>query len=91
MAPTPSDPEFAFGDQEVARGVHRIFVVAIAAEVMGTRKFAGRNPNYRPGQPCYFVNVTDFAAELRFDQHMHGRHAPIPSFPGPRGKELMRR
>ncbi len=41
MAPTPSDPEFAFGDQEVARGVHRIFVVALAAEVMGTRKFAG--------------------------------------------------
>ncbi len=56
---------------------------------MGIRKFAGRNPNYRPGQPCYFVNVTDLAVDLRCDQHMHGRHAPIPTFPRPRGKELM--
>ena len=39
---------------------------------MLTRKFAEKNPGYRPGQPCYFVDVTDLAADLRFDQHMHG-------------------
>ncbi len=41
---------------------------------MNTRKFAQRNPGYRSGQPCYFVDVTDLAVDLRFDQHMHGIH-----------------
>ena len=59
-------------DDEVARGLYRTYVVALEAEVMNTRKFAEKNPGYRPGQPCYFVDVTDRAADLRFDQHMHG-------------------
>ncbi|HKQ22944.1 MAG TPA: hypothetical protein VJT81_00700 [Burkholderiales bacterium] len=52
--------------------MYRLYVVALEAEVMLTRKFAEKNPGYRPGQPCYFVDVTDLAADLRFDQHMHG-------------------
>jgi len=61
------------GDEdEVARGLYRVYVVALEAEVMDTRKFAEKNPGYRPGQRCYFVDVTDLAVDLRFDQHMHG-------------------
>jgi len=59
-------------DDEVARGLYRIYVVGLEPEVMSTRKFAEKNPGYRAGQPCYFVDATDLAADLRFDQHMHG-------------------
>jgi hypothetical protein len=59
-------------DDEVARGLYRVYVVALEAEVMNTRKYAQKNPGYRTGLPCYFVDVTDLAPDLRFDQHMHG-------------------
>jgi predicted GIY-YIG superfamily endonuclease len=59
-------------DEEVARGLYRMYVVALEAEVMSTLKFVEKNPGYRPGQPCYFVDVTDLPLDLRFDQHMHG-------------------
>jgi hypothetical protein len=35
-------------------------------------RFPGEIQRARPGQPCYFVDVTDLAVDLRFDQHMHG-------------------
>jgi len=66
------DPDSIPDDEEVARGLHRVYVVALEPEVMSTRKFAEKNPGYRLGQPCYFVDVTDLAVDLRFDQHMHG-------------------
>lgn len=72
MVPTATYPDFTSGDEEVARGLYRIYVVALAAEVMSTSKFAQKNPGYRPGQPCYFVDVTDLPVDLRFDQHMQG-------------------
>ena len=65
-------PDSIPDDDEVARGLFRVYVVALEPEVMSTRKFAEKNPCYRPGLPCYFVDVTDLAADLRFDQHMHG-------------------
>jgi hypothetical protein len=68
----PPDPDSIPDDEEVARGLYRVYVVALEPEVMSTRKFAGKNPGYRPGQPCYLVDVTDLAPDLRFDQHMHG-------------------
>jgi hypothetical protein len=48
------------------------YVVALAAEVMNTRKFARRNPGYRAGRPCYCADVTDLAVDMRFDQLMRG-------------------
>lgn len=63
-----SDPDL----EESARGLYRACVVALEPGVMTTRKFSQKNPGYRPGQPCYFVDVTDLAVDLRFDQHMHG-------------------
>lgn len=65
-------PDPAIEDEESARGFYRVYVVALEVEVMDTRKFAQKNPGYRQGQPCYFVDVTDLAVDLRFDQHMHG-------------------
>ena len=59
-------------DEKVARGLYNIYVVALEPEIMSTRKFALKNPAYRSGQPCYFVDVTDLPMDLRFDQHMHG-------------------
>jgi predicted GIY-YIG superfamily endonuclease len=66
------EPDSTTDDEEVARGLYRIYVVALESEVMSNRKFAEKNPGYRPGQPCYFVDVTDLPVDLRFDQHMHG-------------------
>jgi hypothetical protein len=68
----PIDPDSTTDDEEVARGLYRVYVVALEIEVMDTRKFAEKNPRYRPGEPCYFVDVTALAVDLRFDQHMHG-------------------
>ncbi len=65
-------PDSTTGDDEVARGLYRVYVVALDPEVMSTRKFAEKNPGYRPGQPCYLVDVTGLPVDLRFDQHMHG-------------------
>jgi hypothetical protein len=66
------DPDWTTDEEEVARGPYCIYVVALEAEVMSTRKFVEKNPGYRPGQPCYFVDVTDLPVDLRFDQHMLG-------------------
>lgn len=70
--PTVPDPDSTTDDDEVARGLYRIYVVALEPGVMSTRKFAEKNPDYRPGHPCYLVDVTDLPVDLRFDQHMQG-------------------
>lgn len=59
-------------EYETPAGLHAVYVVALEHEVINTRKFAKRNPDYLPGQPCYYVDITDLAVDLRFDQHMHG-------------------
>ena len=59
-------------EYDTPAGLHAVYVVALEAEVINTRKFAKRNPDYRAGQPCYYVDVTDLAVDLRFDQLMHG-------------------
>ena len=59
-------------DDETPRGLYRPYAVSLESAVMETRKFAEKNPAYLPGQPCYFVDVTDLAPDLRFDQHMAG-------------------
>lgn len=69
---TATDPDSTLDDDEVARGLYRVYVVALESEVTSTRKFAEKNPGYRPGQPCYFVDVTGLPVDLRFDQQMHG-------------------
>lgn len=68
--PIPSDP--TLDDEDTPSGLHRPYVISLSAEAMSTRKFAEKNLAYRPGQPCYFVDVTDLAPDLRFDQHMAG-------------------
>ena len=65
-------PDPTIEDEEAARGLYRVYVVALKAEVVATRKFAQKNSAYRQGQPCYFIDVTDLAVDLRLDQHMHG-------------------
>jgi predicted GIY-YIG superfamily endonuclease len=59
-------------EYDTPAGLHAVYVVALEPEVTSTRKFAKRNQDYRPGQACYYVDVTDIAVDLRFDQHMHG-------------------
>lgn len=57
---------------ELPAGMYAVYVVALEPSVINTRKFSLKNPVYRPGQPCYYVDVTDLAVDIRFDQHMHG-------------------
>ena len=59
-------------EYETPAGLHAVYVVALESEVINTCKFAKRNPGYRAGKPCYYVDVTDLAVDLRFDQLMHG-------------------
>ena len=59
-------------EHESPAGLHTVYVVALQPDVIDTRKFAQKNPGYRLGQSCYYVDVTDLAVDLRFDQHMHG-------------------
>jgi len=72
MPPDPTPADLPADDEEVPSGLHRPYVISLRDGVMSTRKFAEKNPGYRPGQPCYFVDVTDLAPDLRFDQHMAG-------------------
>jgi len=57
---------------ETPAGLYALYVVELEADVVDGRKFAQKNPAYRGGQPCYYVDVTDLAVDQRFDQHMHG-------------------
>ena len=68
-------------EHESPAGLHTVFVVALEAEVMNTRKFTKINPGYRPGQPCYNVDVTDLAVDLRFDRDV-GREYRFDRLPG---------
>ncbi len=72
MSCDPIASDLTFDDEDTPCGLHRPYVVSLTAEAMSTRKFAEKNPAYRPGQPCYFVDVTDLAPDIRFDQHMAG-------------------
>lgn len=69
---TPTDDAPTDDEDEIARGDYRVYVVALEPEVMEARRFAQVNPGYRSAQPCYFVDITELAPDLRFDQHMHG-------------------
>ena len=64
--------DLTIDDEQTPSGLHRPYVVSLSDGAMATRKFADKNPAYRPGQPCYFVDVTDLAPDLRFDQHVAG-------------------
>ncbi len=57
---------------ETPAGLYAVYVAELDADVADNRKFAQKNPAYRAGQPCYYVDVTDLAVDQRFDQHMHG-------------------
>jgi predicted GIY-YIG superfamily endonuclease len=72
MLPDPTSADITFENDEVTSGQYRVYVVSLESAVVETRKFAEKNPGYLPGQPCYFVDVTDLAPDLRFDQHMAG-------------------
>ena len=72
MSTDPAPSDLTLDDEETARGLFRLYVVSLEREAMATRKFAEKNQSYRSGHPCYFVDVTDLAVDLRFDQHMAG-------------------
>lgn len=59
-------------EHDTPAGLFAVYVVALESSVIATRKLSLKNPDYRTGQPCYYVDVTDLAVDLRFDQHMHG-------------------
>jgi len=59
-------------EHDTPAGLYTVYVVALEPEVIASRNFAQKNPGYRPGLPCYYVDVTDVAVDLRFDQLMHG-------------------
>jgi predicted GIY-YIG superfamily endonuclease len=56
---------------ETPAGLHAVYAIELEAGVATTRRFARKNPDYRPGKPCYYIDVTDLAVDLRFDQHKH--------------------
>jgi len=59
-------------EYEISPGLYAVFVVELESGVIGQRKFAQKNPGYRAGQPCFYVDVTDLGVDTRFDQLMHG-------------------
>ena len=68
---SPVAPDVTDG-YDTPAGLHAVYVVELDVAVARKPKFAQRNPAYRAGQPCYYVDVTDLAVDQRFDQHMHG-------------------
>lgn len=59
-------------DYETPAGLHAVYVVELETGVIDKPRFAQKNPGYRRGRSCYYVDITDLAVDLRFDQQMHG-------------------
>jgi len=59
----------------VRRHHYHVYVVELAADVLGERRFRKANPDYRPGKPCVYVGMTGLEPDLRFDKHMAGIQA----------------
>lgn len=51
---------------------HHVYVIELAPEVLGERRFLRANPDYRPGRPCVYVGMTGLLPDERFDKHKAG-------------------
>lgn len=48
---------------------YRVYVISLKKEVLNSKKFRKRNPDYQKGQPCYYVGVTRKDPSVRAQQH----------------------
>lgn len=55
-------------EQQSLSGLYALYILALQSHAIDTRKFVQKNPGCRSVQPCYHVDVTDLAVDLRFDQ-----------------------
>jgi len=61
--------------KERARRVYYVYAIRLDDEVLEKRKFAKRNPGYRPGKPCYYIGSSIHEPAERFRKHKAGHRA----------------
>ena len=49
-----------------------VYVIELDNEVLTENKFYRDNPDYREGNPCYYVGQTGKTPEERYQEHMKG-------------------
>lgn len=54
---------------------HHVYVVELADDVLGERRFLRANPGYLAGKPCVYVGMTGLDPDIRFDKHKAGLQA----------------
>ena len=65
---------------------YRVYIIDLNKDVLQSRKFRDRNPDYIEGKPCVYVGSTGKPVEERFNQHKEGYKAN--SFAKRYGKRL---
>jgi hypothetical protein len=54
---------------------YHVYVVELAPEVWDVASFRRANPDYRLGQPFFYVGMTGLDPDIRFDRHKAGVQA----------------
>ena len=52
--------------------VYWIYAIRLSDEVLTRRRFLARNPDYKPGKPCYYVGSSVYPPKKRFEMHKSG-------------------
>jgi hypothetical protein len=63
------------GHPELPLMPRNVYVIELAEEIRGVRRFADANPDARPDKPCLYVGSTGLDPEVRFEQHKSGYKA----------------
>ena len=49
-----------------------VYVIELDKEVLKSKKFRERNPNFNPKKACFYVGQSVHEPEIRFKQHQQG-------------------
>jgi len=51
---------------------YHVYVIELDKEVLKSKKFRKRNPNFNPKKACFYVGQSVHKPEIRFKQHKEG-------------------
>lgn len=54
-----------------------VYVIGLDKEVLNSRKFSKRNPDYIEGKPCVYVGQSWHPPKMRFEQHKQDYNANV--------------
>lgn len=49
-----------------------LYAIRLSDEVLSRPRFLARNPDYKPGKPCYYIGSSIYPPKKRFEMHKAG-------------------